>query len=135
MTGLDLIDDPFATLVEKTGAASGSSPVLTPLAKQMKVDLVVSPESRIWLLHDRYFDELIAWAEYDIDMATLCLVTHDGRMQPLGMKIHQPLRKYMQNGRQLYTMLVKDKKIVDSYILPLLVRDTGYYQNMKSGKR
>ncbi|MDB5490755.1 MAG: hypothetical protein JWO78_604 [Micavibrio sp.] len=102
--------------------------VLPSLAESMKVTLVANTESRLWLIHDRPFNDTIVWAEYDIDSATLSLIMRDGRVQPLGLTIHPPARKVMRHTRQLFTMLVKDEQVHDSYILPLLVRETGYYK-------
>lgn len=129
MNTTDAVDpfDPF-NVPAFAGGSVGDSPVLAPLAQVMKVDLVINPESKVWLLHDQRFQDYVMWAEYDVDAASLTLVLRDGRMQELGMKIHAPLRKYLRAARQLYTVRVENAKIADSYILPLLVRETGYYK-------
>lgn len=107
---------------------TSDGPVLQPLARQMNVDLVLNPDSKVWLLHDQRFTDIVLWAEYDVDSATLTLVLRDGKIQELGMKIHPPMRKYLREARQLYTMRLENQKIVDTYILPLLVRETGHYK-------
>lgn len=116
-------DDVFTPKVQKLPFA-----VLPPLAESMKVTLVANSESRLWLIHDRPFNDIVSWAEYDIDSASLSLVMRDGRVQPLGLTIHSPARKVMRQSRQLFTMLVNNDKLHDTYILPLLVRETGYYK-------
>lgn len=126
MNAIETID-PFAAPVFKDRPVS-DAPVLAPLAAVMRVDLLINPESKVWLLHDQRFQDIAMWAEYDVDAASLTLVLRDGRTQELGMKIHPPMRKYMRQARQLYTMRVENQKIADSYILPLVVRETGYYK-------
>lgn len=116
-------DDVFVPKVQKRPFA-----VLPTLAESMKVTLVANSESKLWLIHDRPFNDIVVWAEYDIDSASLSLIMRDGRVQPLGMTIHAPARKVMRQTRQLFTMLVKDEQVLDTYILPLLVRETGYYK-------
>ncbi len=103
-------------------------PVFRPLSGMMKVDLVLNPDSKVWILHDKPFPDILMWAEYDIDAASLTLVYRNGKVQSLGMKIHAPMRQYLRTARQLFTMQLEDKKIIDTYILPLLVRETGYYK-------
>lgn len=103
-------------------------PIHPSLASWMKVDLVINPDSKVWLLHDKRFPDIVMWAEYDVDSASLTLVMRDGKTQDLGMKIHPPMRKYLRAARQLFTVLLKDEKIADTYILPLLVRETGHYK-------
>jgi len=129
MNNIEAID-PFAmpTFQNAEGLGLSDAPVLTPLAQKMAVDLVINPDSKVWLLHDQRFQDIVMWAEYDVDSASLILVMRDGKMQDLGMKIHAPMRKYLRAARQLYTMRVDNGKIADTYILPLLVRETGYYK-------
>ncbi len=114
-------EDPF-------GKPAADLPVYPTIASQMKVDLVLNPESKVWLLHDKRFQDVVMWAEYDVDSASLILVMRDGKTQDLGMKIHAPMRKYLRAARQLFTVLLENEKIADTYILPLLVRETGYYK-------
>lgn len=103
-------------------------PVFRPLAATMNVDLVMNPDSKVWILHDKPFPDILMWVEYDIDAATLTLVYRNGKIQELGMKIHAPMRKYLRSARQLFTMRLEGEQIVDTYIRPLLVRETGYYK-------
>ncbi|GEM_PF-1072029 len=103
-------------------------PVFRPLAATMNVDLVMNPDSKVWILHDKPFPDILMWVEYDIDAATLTLVYRNGKIQDLGIKIHAPMRKYLRSARQLFTMRLEGEQIVDTYIRPLLVRETGYYK-------
>ena len=93
--------------------ADDESPVLKPLAQQMKISLVLSPDSKVWLLHDRGFEEIVMWAEYDIDTAALSLIMRGGRIQALGLPIEAPVRKYLRLARQMFTMQMEGEKIVD----------------------
>lgn len=121
-----------------TGTARASSfvedsavdeiPVFRPLAATMNVDLVMNPDSKVWILHDKPFPDILMWVEYDIDAATLTLVYRNGKVQELGIKIHAPMRKYLRSARQLFTMRLEGEQIADTYVRPLLVRETGYYK-------
>jgi hypothetical protein len=110
------------------GAAAEEIPVFRPLTTMMKVDLVMNPDSKVWILHDKPFPDILMWAEYDIDSASLTLVYRNGKTQELGLKIHAPMRKYLRSARQLFTMRLEGDQIVDTYVRPLLVRETGYYK-------
>lgn len=115
-----------ASFVEDGGA--DDIPVFKPLAATMNVDLVMNPDSKVWILHDKPFPDILMWVEYDIDVASLTLVYRNGKIQELGMKIHAPMRKYLRSARQLFTMRLEGEQIVDTYVRPLLVRETGYYK-------
>lgn len=108
--------------------AADEIPVFRPLATTMNVDLVMNPDSKVWILHDKPFPDILMWVEYDIDAATLTLVYRNGKVQELGIKIHAPMRKYLRSARQLFTMRLEGEQIVDTYVRPLLVRETGYYK-------
>jgi hypothetical protein len=109
-------------------ATADEIPVFRPLAATMNVDLVMNPDSKVWILHDKPFPDVLMWVEYDIDAATLTLVYRNGKIQELGMKIHAPMRKYLRSARQLFTMRLEGEQIADTYVRPLLVRETGYYK-------
>ena len=115
-------NDPFG------GQTGKDLPVLRPLSSHMGVSLMLNPEGKVWLVHDKPFTDVLMWAEYDIDAASLTLVMKDGRIQELGLKIQPPVRKFLREARQIFTMYMKDEKLQDTYILPLLVRETGYYR-------
>ena len=70
--------------------------VLRPLSAGMGVSLMLNPDSQVWLLHDKPFSDILMWAEYDIDAASLTLVMRDGKIQELGLKIQMPVRKYLR---------------------------------------
>lgn len=113
---------------DQPSSAPATQPVMKTLAETMTVSLLLNPDSKVWLVHDRPFTDIALWADYDIDSASLSLIMRNGKIQPLGLAIHPPVRKYLRQARQLYTMLLKDEKITDAYVLPLMVRETGYYR-------
>ena len=103
--------------------ASQDVPVFPPLATQMGISLILNPESKVWLVHERPFPDILMWTEYDIDRSSLTLVFRGGKVQDIGMAIQPPMRKYLARSRQIYTMLLQGDKVADCYIMPLLVRD------------
>ena len=78
----------------------------------------------VWLAHDQPFPGISQWAEYDVDMGTLTLVSNGGITQDLGIKIQKPMRKYLRQAKMIDTVLVQNKKIHDFGRIPLLVRET-----------
>ena len=102
--------------------------ILPSLNETMNVDLVVNPNFDAWILHDKPFPIALMWAEYDIDTSSLILVGRDGKIIDLGMKIFPDTRKFLRNARQICTLRIQNDDIDDSYVLPLLVRETGQYK-------
>jgi hypothetical protein len=99
-------------------------PVHPALTKTMNVDLIVNKNAQVWLAHDQPFPAPLQWAEYDVDLGRLSIVTNGGVVQDLGIPIHKPMRKYLRQAKLLDTVLVKDKKIHDFGRIPLLVRES-----------
>lgn len=117
-----------AAFFEDTIFSDVNTPVLRPLAEQMRVSLLLNAEGKLWLVHDKSFSDILMWAEYDIDAASLLLVFKDGKIQDTGVEIPANIRKYIRGTRQLFTIQMQDDAHVDSYVLPLLARETGYYK-------
>jgi hypothetical protein len=116
-------DDMFRPNVQKLPFA-----VLPSLAESMQVTLVANEQARLWLIHNQSFNDIVAWAEYDADSASMSLIMRDGRVQPLGLPLTEHARKVLRRARQLFTMLVNNETVHDAYVLPLLVRETGHYK-------
>lgn len=98
------------------------SPVYLSLMSMMKVDLVISPESDVWMLHDQPLPEVMKWVEYDQDLQTLTLVSLSGKVQDFGMRVPPAMQKYMKRATKIYAIHQGENEIKDMTVVPLLVR-------------
>lgn len=98
------------------------SPVYPSLMSQMKVDLVLNPESDVWMIYERPLPEVMKWIEYDIEMESLILVSLSGKIQGFGMKVPPAMKKYLRQAKQVYAVRQDDNGIQDMSIVPLVVR-------------
>lgn len=98
------------------------SPVYPPLMSMMKADLVLNPESDVWLIHERPLPEVMKWIEYDIELETLILVGLSGKIQSFGMKVPPAMKKYLRKGQQIHLIRFAGEVIQDMSIVPLVVR-------------
>lgn len=100
------------------------APVYPPLARDMRVCLMANEQDRLWLVHDQPFRDNLHWVEYDDDLQKLTLVLRNGMVQDYGHPIPPEMRAVLRRTQQIFTMLVQDGDVRDSYILPLLNRQT-----------
>lgn len=124
MTQTTSFDDIFAPK-----RARPDSPMGLPLAQRMDIALMVNENQKVWIAHDKPFGDVMMWAEYDADAATLVLMSQSGRLYDLGMPIHKPFRKHLLKAREVHTVYMKNRQVVDVGILPLMVRETGIYHS------
>lgn len=103
-----------------------NSPILPDLLSKMAVDIVVSKKSDVWIVHDKPLTETPAWVEYDLDDNTLMLVMRNGKLQSLGVTIKRVIRRHMRKARNVSLLWSKDGDVQDFYLLPLVVRKTGF---------
>ncbi len=108
---------------EKPAVADDVSPVMQPLKKKMNFDLLISPDSDVWLVMDQPLSEIMKWLEYDPDLDTLCLVSASGRIQDLGMKIPAPMKKYLRAATEITLVYQGDHCVNDMSVIPLVSRD------------
>lgn len=106
---------------QKPGA---DNPVYPPLMSQMKVDLVVNPNSDVWLIYERPLPEIMKWVEYDADMETLTLVSISGKIQDFGMRVPPAMKKFLRRAKQIYAVHQGEGHIKDMSLVPLLVRES-----------
>lgn len=98
-------------------------PPFPPLVGEMEAGLMVNERNIVWLVHDRPLRDYLHWVEFDSDRMVLTLVYRGGRVQDYGRPVHPELADILRRTRQILTMQLKGEEIVDSYMLPLLVRD------------
>lgn len=109
--------------MSKQQQALGDLPPFPPLAGEMDAGLMVNERGIVWLVHDRPLRDYLHWVEFDSDRSVLTLVYRGGRVQDYGRPIHPELADILRQTRQILTMQLKGDEVVDSYMLPLLVRD------------
>lgn len=107
----------------KAGEDTTPPPVYPALNRNMDVSLIVNERSEVWLIHTKRLPDILMWAEYDIELRTLTLVFQDGKQQDIGFRVHDDICPLMMKSRQLFLMHLQGDQIVDSGIMPLLVRD------------
>ncbi len=110
--------DPFADKKVDTG----HDMVLPALTALMKVELVISKDRDIWILHDRPFDGILHWIEFDAAFQSMTLVMRDGRIQDTGLTINDKVAQFIKDGAPVYTILTNGPKIKDMYLVPIVVR-------------
>lgn len=98
------------------------SPVYPPLMSQMKVDIAVSPDADVWIIHEKALPEALKWVEYDPDLETLTLVSLSGKQQDSGMKVPKSVKKYMARAKLVSVVHQGDDFINDMCVVPLLAR-------------
>lgn len=116
----DLEDFSFPAFSSRT--VDPESPVYPSLMSMMKADLVINPDSDVWLIHDRPLPELMKWIEYDIELETLILVAVSGKIQGFGQKVAPAMKKYLRKAKQVYLIRSEAGVIHDMGVLPLIVR-------------
>jgi hypothetical protein len=108
-------------------------PPFPPLTGEMDACLMVNERKMIWLVHDRPFRDYLHWVEFDADRNKLTLVLGGGRVQDYGREIHRNMADLLKDARQIFTLHVENKKVVDTYVLPLVVRDIRKQKMANSG--
>jgi len=98
-----------------------------PMAEKMNVEFVVNEDAEIWVLHDQPFPAILHWVEYDQETNIVTFVTHDGKIQDLGMVIAKPVGEILIDADEICAMLMQDGQIRDIGIVPVIVRETVFH--------
>jgi hypothetical protein len=101
-------------------------PVIKPMRQQKDVDLAVNEKGEVFVFYDGYVGEDIEYAVYSIDDSCLYFVTYVGRTQDIGMTIHEPMRRLMEESQIIYIVEMPNKIVGNSVRLPLIVQNIGF---------
>lgn len=99
------------------------SPVYPSLMAMMKVDIAISPESDVWIIHSQPLPEALKWIEYDLDLESLTLVSLSGKIQDSGMKVPATIKKFLRQAKEVCVVHQGDEFVKDMCFVPLVVRD------------
>lgn len=77
-------------------------PVLPAMRQIMDVDLAVNEKGYVMLFHDSLDIAQAEYIIYDIDDAQLYLVDYSGRVQDIGMPVHEPMRPHLEKIGTIY---------------------------------
>ena len=128
-----ILDDDVDILAKKAPTQQGKyviaadAPVLPSLASYCECELVVKDNGTTAVFYGKQLPEEIHWAEYDIDLSMLTLVTWTGKVMGLGMKIHKPFRKYLRTAEEIALIHMDEQdNVVSIYPAKLVVRHIGF---------
>ena len=95
---------------------------LSDLSSQMRVDVIVNPDGKIWFLHDKPLNHRIEWIEYDQEEKSIAFVTDDGLIQNLGMQATDIMDKYLIKGENANLAFVENGKIISKANIAITIR-------------
>lgn len=94
-------------------------------ASAMKIEVVVNEDGMVWVLHDAPFPDYLEWIEFDSDIGLMTFVTAGGKIQGLGLTVHQPMRDYVAMADEVCMIMLREKEVRDMALVPLTVQGYG----------
>ncbi len=82
--------------------------MLKSLADEREIEFIVSDTGNAMLLHKGALNHQYSWAEYDCAGASLNFITPDGKIQPLGFKIHELFQGPLSSTLEMLLIQVGD---------------------------
>jgi len=92
--------------------------ILTPLNKEMPVELVVSESGNVSVFHKGRIAHDYSWVQFDQYANAIQFITKEGETQDLGMKIHKPFHAALKKAREVFLIEVHaDNSIGMPYLI------------------
>ena len=98
--------------------AEGSS--RSSLGADTRINFLFNKEGGVWLLHDKPLPDTLKWVEYDTQKETVTLVTRDGRISDLGVRIPADKSFYLERAMEVTTLLMDQGRVADFAIVPMV---------------
>ena len=102
-------------------------PIFPDMAKSMKVDFVFNREGKVWILHDKPLPAILKWVEFDTDFENVTLVTREGKLQHVGLKVPADMAYYIEQAMEITVMLMDNGKVKDFAIVPMITRNIALH--------
>ncbi len=96
-------------------------PFIEELTSNMRVDIAVSKEGDLWLLHDKPIEHYLAWLEYDHTDRRMTLISDIGQIQDLGMQPSTFISDLILKSVNARLLLVQNKEILNVSNIPIVI--------------
>lgn len=93
----------------------------------MMVDMFISDESEVCILHDKPFTKTLSWIEYDTQTSKVEFILEDGDIRNFGIPIDRKYRAYFHNTHivNLLQWNPATKEVESGMELPLIVHSAA----------
>lgn len=116
--------NPFSDDIVPVSVDGADIPVWSKsINDQMKVDVAVSADGKVVVLHDRPFPDYLEWVEFDARSGEMTFVTAGGKLQDLGLMIYAPMNKYVSRAMDVCVICIRNHEVRDMGLLPLVVHN------------
>jgi hypothetical protein len=86
---------------------------------EIQVDFMFNREGAVWMLHDKPLPAL-KWVAYDCEKEILSLVTQDGRVADLGLRLAAGRSFYLERAMEVTALLMKNGFVADFAVVPMV---------------
>lgn len=116
--------NPFSVDITPLAVDGAEIPVWSKsINDQMKVDVAVSSDGKVLVLHDKAFPDYLEWVEFDAKSGEMTFVTAGGKLQGLGLMIYAPMNKYVARALEVCVICIRNDEVRDMGLLPLVVHN------------
>ena len=99
------------------------SPLKPDMNTQQKVAVIVTDGGGLMIVHDKPFEELLGWVEYDVESNTVFLMSRDGNIYSTGLEVQESAIDKVKMADKAMVVLVQNGLMQDIYKLPVTVRE------------
>ena len=104
---------------KNSGAKISRETALCATSSGIRIDFMFNREGGVWMLHDRPLP-VLKWVAYDHEKEILTLVTKDGRVADLGLRLSADRSFYLERAMEVTALLMKDGFVTDCAVVPLV---------------
>ena len=109
--------------MEDNGKNSGAEPpretTRYACSPDMRIDFMFNREGAVWMLYDKPMPAL-KWVAYDREKEILSLVTKDGRVADLGLRLPVERSFHLERAMEVTALLMRDGFVTDCASVPLV---------------
>lgn len=109
----------------KVAALPDEAPLWPAATSEMKIDVAVNEDCKVWVIHNKPFPDYLEWVEFEPATGMMNFITAKGKIQDLGTAIYQPMAEYVAQAKEVCVMMVRNNEVRDMALVPLIIQDYG----------
>ena len=97
--------------------------IFSPLDEEMRCGMFTNAQGNLLIVHDRAFQAVVEWLEYDRVENKLFLVYAEGQIQALHFDIDHKMAGNLALGTEVMLIQLSNKVIQSSKTVMVIIRD------------
>jgi hypothetical protein len=103
--------------------SDNENPVLQPLSESMRCGIFSNSKGEVLIIYNYTLETTVQWLEFHVGDRSLSIIHETGKIQDLGIKIDNKMKKNIMKCQEVSMAQISDNKIQKTQKISLIIQN------------